>query len=355
MQYNIVSFDPRGVNNSGPSLTCFPDDPETKKAYKPTSKTAPLQEIFQGQKAVGEYCSTANAETNAKYGGSVATAQDIMHFVDLRAAEKGSSGPIYDNSTNGNTTYANVTGAPLWYYGVSYGTVLGQTLAALYPDRIGRMVLDGNVDGTQHYTGVLPSDVDDTDAAFHSFFSLCFEAGPEKCAFHNEAQSVEEIENRYLALLQNLRELPAVHNAGGAPGVLTDFAIVNDAFQRMYSPMESFLPFAEELADIEKGLINEAFKLLQGGDEASTSSAEDYDSGEATPLITCIDANKNYPIKTLDDWLDAREVYKKESYYAGDNSALTNLLFCVGLDITPPPSQQFPGKHPPHPFHPSHI
>jgi pimeloyl-ACP methyl ester carboxylesterase len=31
------------------------------------------------------------------------------------------------------------------YYGASYGTYLGQTYATIFPDRVGRMVLDGNV------------------------------------------------------------------------------------------------------------------------------------------------------------------------------------------------------------------
>ena len=38
-------------------------------------------------------------------------------------------------------------GSPrLDYYGASYGTFLGATYAALFPNRIGRMVLDGAVD-----------------------------------------------------------------------------------------------------------------------------------------------------------------------------------------------------------------
>ncbi len=32
------------------------------------------------------------------------------------------------------------------YYGASYGTYLGATYAALFPKRVGRMVLDGAID-----------------------------------------------------------------------------------------------------------------------------------------------------------------------------------------------------------------
>ena len=39
----------------------------------------------------------------------------------------------------------NLTGyQTMEYWGFSYGTLLGTTYAALFPDRVGRMVLDGN-------------------------------------------------------------------------------------------------------------------------------------------------------------------------------------------------------------------
>lgn len=331
-QYNLISFEPRGVNNSGPALTCFPGKVEAREAFKQSgSNTVPLQEMYQRSKAHGQYCTRANANTTAKYGGTVAVAQDIMHFVDLRAAEKGTP-----------------DSAKLWYYGVSYGTALGQTLAALFPERIGRMVLDGNVYGVQHYTGVLPSDVDDSDAAFHDFFQSCFNAGPEKCTFHGSSTSVEEIENRYLTLLQNLRELPAIHNTDDAPGVITDALVSNQFFSQLYNLVGNAASLAETLAMLEQGLADAAWETYFGpaatGPAPYGSAAAAFDDQEALHLITCIDANKNFPITTYEEYLDVREVFRKESYYAGANSAATNLLLCLGMDITPPPSQQFPGK-----------
>jgi pimeloyl-ACP methyl ester carboxylesterase len=35
--------------------------------------------------------------------------------------------------------------------GGSYGTALGATLAAMFPDRIGHVVVDGVIDATEYY------------------------------------------------------------------------------------------------------------------------------------------------------------------------------------------------------------
>jgi pimeloyl-ACP methyl ester carboxylesterase len=69
----------------------------------------------------------------------------MVHFTELQAAARGK----------------DPKSVKINYYGVSYGTLLGQTLVALYPDRIQRILLDGNVYGVAHYQGWEPSGIDD--------------------------------------------------------------------------------------------------------------------------------------------------------------------------------------------------
>lgn len=120
--FDIVGFDPRGVGQSDP-LECLddagldeyvaadvdPDDPASVEAYG---------ELVTG---MGDGCLTTNPEL-AQHVTTVETAKDI----DVLRALVGDD--------------------ELYYFGGSYGTFLGATYAALFPEHVGRMVLDGAMD-----------------------------------------------------------------------------------------------------------------------------------------------------------------------------------------------------------------
>jgi hypothetical protein len=76
------------------------------------------------------------------------------------------------------------------YYGESYGTLLGDIYANLFPSTTGRMVLDGNINAVAWSSGdsQVPSfarlgSSQGQQAVMTAFLSLCGRAATKACAF----------------------------------------------------------------------------------------------------------------------------------------------------------------------------
>ncbi len=122
--YDVVGFDPRGVARSAP-ITCFTDQQmDTFLGTDPSpDDAAEEKEVEEELKDFAQAC-----ETNAgDLLGHVSTIEAARDMDVLRAAL-------------GEDT--------LTYLGASYGTFLGTTYATLFPERVGRLVLDGAIDPT---------------------------------------------------------------------------------------------------------------------------------------------------------------------------------------------------------------
>jgi pimeloyl-ACP methyl ester carboxylesterase len=119
--YDIVGFDPRGVGRSAP-IRCLTDD-ETDANYASDSKPDNAQEFEALIKETQDYVEKCEKNTkNLTAYGTENTARDM----DVIRAVLG------DKKLN--------------YLGKSYGTYLGTIYAQLFPDAVGRVVLDGAID-----------------------------------------------------------------------------------------------------------------------------------------------------------------------------------------------------------------
>ncbi|MCO4274816.1 alpha/beta hydrolase [Pseudarthrobacter sp. HLT3-5] len=120
--YDLVGFDPRGVKRSAP-VTCLTDaerDASRAKVYA-LDTDAGLAAALTDNKAIAAQCA-------AKTG-------PVLGHVDTVSAAK-----------DLDILRAVVNDSKLNYLGYSYGTFLGSTYATLFPDNVGRMVLDGALD-----------------------------------------------------------------------------------------------------------------------------------------------------------------------------------------------------------------
>ena len=121
-RFDIVGFDPRGTGDSDP-IDCLTDeqlsdylaaDPDPDDAAEGRQFAESQEDFFAG-------C----VELSDSLIGHVTTAETARDLDVIRAA------------------LGQVT---LSYFGASYGTKLGATYAELFPERVGRLVLDGAVD-----------------------------------------------------------------------------------------------------------------------------------------------------------------------------------------------------------------
>lgn len=124
-RYDLVGFDPRGVQHSDPDVTCL-TAPKMDEllAYDPDYSTA---EGIQRSSDLYADFGAACLEHTGPLLGHVDTVSAARDMDVLRAVL-------------GDTR--------LSYLGFSYGTQLGATYAGLFPERVGRLVLDGAVDPT---------------------------------------------------------------------------------------------------------------------------------------------------------------------------------------------------------------
>jgi pimeloyl-ACP methyl ester carboxylesterase len=330
-KYNVVSFDPRGVNASGIDLTCFPGHPEVRDAFDAGSYST-SEEIYAQAVVVGKYCTAVNQNTTVRYGGTAAVVQDMMHFTELQATLNG----------------GKAEEALIYYYGVSYGTVIGHTLAGMYPDRVGRIIVDANVDSAEHYNGTSNNSVEDADGTVEYFFEVCHEAGT-KCAFAGNSTSPEEIKDRFNALLEKLEKEPVQASKPSAltPLIVTRDDLLNQVFNWIYFPAYYFETMAEGLAALEKRNDTAWFQILRASSSRSNPGPFNYTGAakqEVLTLVTAVDAAGRYPIQNVDDYIKAVENIEATSVWFGEGYAGMNPLINAGMQIIPPKSQLFPGK-----------
>jgi pimeloyl-ACP methyl ester carboxylesterase len=121
--YDIVGFDPRGVSRSEP-IICLTDkelDANYASDAKPDNEKEFARTLIDSKKFI-QQCEEKN-----KHLTSFSTANAARDMDILRQA-------VGDKQLN--------------YMGKSYGTFLGTLYAQFFPNKVGRMVLDGAVDPT---------------------------------------------------------------------------------------------------------------------------------------------------------------------------------------------------------------
>jgi pimeloyl-ACP methyl ester carboxylesterase len=136
-------------------------------------------------------------------------------------------------------------------------TLLGATFAAMFPDRVGRLVLDGVVDADHYVAPVWEGSLRDTDAVYNSFAKYCHKA-EAKCALWRPNDTVTDIDHRLENIFISLKKEPIsfVDPETKMPVIITYTDIRLLMFLTLYAPTKTFNVIAQVLDLIDRELYS---------------------------------------------------------------------------------------------------
>jgi pimeloyl-ACP methyl ester carboxylesterase len=230
-KFDLVGFDPRGIARST-GLRCFGTDKQWGPYFTPfTFPSTPAEEQIWINADL--YLDSSCAQRGGRIAEHMSTANVARDLDVLRQA---------------------VGDAKLTYAGYSYGTMIGQTYANMFPGNVRAVIIDGVLDPIAWTTGSgngstvpfstrLRSD-QGAQATLDEFFRLC-DAGGTRCAFAPNSEA------RFTALGNALKTKPLqITFPDGSTGEVNYSNLIGMTLSAMYDSA-SWEDFAAGLADLE--------------------------------------------------------------------------------------------------------
>jgi pimeloyl-ACP methyl ester carboxylesterase len=271
-RYDIVGFDPRGVSRSAP-IICY-NDAETDANYASDSKPDNAAEFNQAVKDSKDFinkCLKKNEHLTAFSTANAARDMDILRAL------------VGDKKLN--------------YMGKSYGTYMGTLYAQLFPNNIGRVVLDGAVDPNISTFEQTKTQAVSFDNAFHAFIADCIKRS--NCPLpRNEAQATDVVVKLWQAAATN--PLPLRNKKDNR--VATESLLVVGTASALYDSGEGWPQLRKAIGEALKGYGDtylELADLYTGRQKDGTYPNNEFDSGA---IIDCLDfADTRTPQQIRDD------------------------------------------------------
>ncbi|KAJ7289246.1 Alpha/Beta hydrolase protein [Mycena rebaudengoi] len=318
-KYDIISWDPRGVNMSTARISCHSTNLERQLfSLSHTNGDLNHRDLSISGANTTLLIASAHAELLAdvcrdalgdKVIRSVTTVNVARDLEEMRKA---------------------VGEGGLRYWGFSYGTTLGATYAAMFPEQAERLILDGVVFAPEQYTSFLAHGISSGDATsevFNGFISRCVSAGPSRCALAKNNTSSSQLAQHFWDLADRLDvfPVPVVHPKSTAvPSILQRSDLLLATFAAMLRPA-SWAALAQAIFNLDSG-DGRALAALSGAGgttwdlknltDGQRAEAAGWDTGremgenEADMAVSCGDGppfSEGFDASWTKEWLDWKE------------------------------------------------
>ncbi|MFE4355770.1 alpha/beta hydrolase [Kitasatospora sp. NPDC056800] len=262
-RYDLVSFDPRGVGASD-GVTCLDD-----RAMDAATAADSTPDTPDAVKALDDGNARFVAACEHNSGA-------VLPYVDTESAARDMD------------LMRQVLGDPkLSYFGISYGTQLGGVYAHLFPQQVGRMVLDSVVDPTKDPQQAALGQAQGFQLALDDFMKACAAQVGAACP---TGAGGDEGTAKVTALVQKLAQSPLPTTQGRQ---LTESLAITGIAGALYS-QETWPVLAAGLTQaMDQGTGD---TLLQLSDALNGRDAQGHYSNlnAANRAISCVDARQRY-------------------------------------------------------------
>lgn len=286
-QYDLVGVDPRGSGQSTPVVCGTPADTDAYNAldWSPDDESE-TEALVRGIRAFAEQCRNGSGSL-LEHVDSISTAYDFDLVRHLLGDEKFN------------------------YLGVSYGTWLGALYAELYPDRVGRMVLDSAINITEH------DDVAQTESfelSLHNYAKWC--ASKAVCSI---GTSEEQVVAKISAFLGGLDAQPLDVKGRQLTQSQATIGLTYYFFggAANYSTITEVLEWA--ILQQDGSYLLSGADAMNGRDKAGSYSTMAY----AFPAISCVDQADGGLVEAFNRWKTDASKAPVFGTYQGPNALCT--------------------------------
>ncbi|KAI0769264.1 alpha/beta-hydrolase [Trametes elegans] len=221
---------------------------------------------------LGQRCLSQPGGRYLPYVGTAATARDIAALADAL------DGP----------------GSPINFFGLSYGSLLGSWLINMFPERVGKVIIDGIINpvllATEETPFVWPQHIRDDGKIYEGLVAGCAIAGSEGCPIATQGQSASDVNGDIQGLLQHAYDAVRENSSVPVTGALVRQTLWNAVYdpRTWASFANSTYPALVAGVDAETQAINYTRRSL------STHRTRDGGRNETTSYtsmaIVCADS-----------------------------------------------------------------
>jgi pimeloyl-ACP methyl ester carboxylesterase len=260
--FDLIGFDPRGVNHSN-GVTCY-TDPGDRDEYLYGTYDAPygseewVAELTEREKAYAAACAENTGPLLAHIdAGSVARDMDVIRAV------------LGDDKIN--------------YLGYSYGTFLGAVYAELFPEKVGKMVLDGAVDPAVSDLDALAFQMGGFESALRAYMDDC-QANDSSCPFTGGTDTG-------MAQVRDVLDGIDAQQLESSDGRVLDSATLGTAIaENLYA--EDFWPdMTAMFNDLYDGAADSAFKAADDYNSRNSDGSYADNGADVYAAVTCAEGD----------------------------------------------------------------